>query len=114
MTRITNSDQVLSLIRAELQKMERSRGARRRTGASGTKETPGSPLERLFSSPAFHSLSEEERHRAFIRGIMTEAFGAGLANDARFIAIAGDVYEAISASPDGTGLIRSALARLGS
>lgn len=113
MTRITNTDQVINLIRAELQKMERTGSAKRRSGPAPGRDQSRSPLERLFSAPAFHALSEEERHRAFIRGIMTEAFGAALANDARFIAIAGSVYEAIRASPDGRDLINRALAQLG-
>lgn len=112
MTRITNSDQVLNLIRAELRKAERSRKPGRASHPVAGDDLSKSPLERLFAAPAFHALSDEEKHRAFIRGIMTEAFGPGLANDARFIAIAGNVYETLAATPDGQDLLRRALAQL--
>lgn len=112
MTRITNSDQVLNLIRAELQKMERSRKSKVRSAPVSGQDLSKSPLQRLFSAPAFHALSEEEQHRALIRGIMTEAFGPALANDARFIALAGTVYETIRESEDGRDMLRRALDRL--
>lgn len=112
MTRITNSDQVLNLIRAELQKLERSRKSKVKPAAISSQDSSRSPLQRLSSAPAFHALSEEEQHRAFIRGIMTEAFGAALANDARFIALAGTVYETIRESEDGLDLLRRALAQI--
>lgn len=112
MTRITNTDQVLNLIRAELQKMDRTRRSKLKPGQVASQDHSRSPLERLFSAEAFHALSEEEQHRAFIRGIMTEAFGASYANDARFISIAGNIYEALTATDDGRNLIRKALASL--
>ena len=102
MTRISNADHVLHLLREQLQKLGRTRQQRpgRATEARGS--TPR-PIARL---QAMASLEEgEEFRRTLVRAILTEEMGEAMANDPSFQAVVDNVYRMISATPDGQELI---------
>lgn len=103
MTRISNADHVLLLLREQLQKIGQSR--KERTSRSGTvrgASTPR-PIARL---QAMGSLEDgEEFRRTLVRAILTEEMGEAMANDPSFQAVVDNVYRMISASPDGQELI---------
>jgi hypothetical protein len=102
MTRISNADHVLVLLREQLQKIGKSR--KERTARSGTvRGSTPRPIARL---QAMGSLEEgEEFRRTLVRAILTEEMGEAMANDPSFQAVVDNVYRMISATPDGQELI---------
>lgn len=102
MTRIGNTDQVLLLLREQLQKIGQNR--KERTGRSGNvrRSTPR-PVARLQALGAYDD--GEEHRRTLVRAILTEELGEAMANDPSFQAVVDNVYRMISATPDGQELI---------
>jgi hypothetical protein len=102
MTRISNADHVLLLLREQLQKL--GRGRKERTGRAGAvRGSTPRPIARL---QAMASLEEgEEFRRSLVRAILTEEMGEAMANDPSFQAVVDNVYRMISATPDGQALI---------
>ena len=102
MTRISNTDQVLLLLREQLQKLGQTR--KERTSRSGTvrKSTPR-PIARLQAMGSYEE--GEEFRRTLVRAILTEEMGEAMANDPSFQAVVENVYRMISATPDGQELI---------
>ena len=112
MTRISQSDQALLLLRARLQELGR---ARRTTGAvqsAGKQPAPVTAQGRLVALKEIEGLSEDDRHRLFVRSLMLEAFGEAFANDAKFLTLAEDVFRVLSSSDDGRQLLRLAIEQL--
>jgi hypothetical protein len=102
MTRISNSDHVLVLLREQLQKIGKSRKERTARGSAVRGSTPR-PIARL---QAMGSLEEgEEFRRTLVRAILTEEMGEAMANDPSFQSVVDNVYRMISATPDGQELI---------
>ena len=102
MTRITNTDHVLLLLREQLQKIGQSR--KERTSRSGTvRSSTPRPIERLRAMDS--SDEGEEFRRTLVRAILTEEMGEAMANDPSFQAVVDNVYRMISATPDGQELI---------
>lgn len=102
MTRISNADHVLVLLREQLQKLGRTR----RESASRAAEVRGSTPRPIARLQAMASLEEgEEFRRSLVRAILTEELGEAMANDPAFQAVVEDVYRMISASRDGRELI---------
>ena len=102
MTRISNADHVLVLLREQLQKIGQTR--KERTSRSGTvrKSTPR-PIARLQAMGSYEE--GEEFRRTLVRAILTEEMGEAMANDPSFQAVVDNVYRMISATPDGQELI---------
>lgn len=109
MTRISQTDQALLLLRARLQEMSRTRRPAGPQKKHTGEPAPMSARERLVALGALDGLSEDERHRLFVRTLMTDVFGEALANDAKFLAVADEVYSVLAASDEGRGLMRRAL-----
>jgi hypothetical protein len=103
MTRISQADHVLLLLREQLQKIGRSRKERTGRGAPVRGSTPR-PIARLQAMG--DALEEgEEFRRTLVRAILTEEMGEAMANDPSFQAVVDNVYRMISATPDGQELI---------
>jgi len=107
MTRITNAEQVLTLLRAHL---ERARRAERKHTAP-RRARPG-PLERVQQLASAEGLSETELARALIAGLLTEEFGSDLAAEPRFQSVVEDVRQVIDRDNAARTLMRRALAQL--
>lgn len=109
MTRIGNVDQVLLLLREQLQRAGKGRQAARklRTGPVAPR-----PLDRVRALAAMESLNDDELRRALVRGILTEEFGEGVGNDAALQAIVDDVVRIIGDTQGGPDLIGRAIAQL--
>ena len=109
MTRIGNVDQVLLLLREQLQRAGKGRQAARksRTGAVVPR-----PLDRVRALAAMESLNEDEVRKVLVRGILTEEFGEGVGNDAALQTIVDDVVRIIGETPGGPELIGRAIAQL--
>jgi hypothetical protein len=102
MTRISNADHVLLLLREQLQKIGQSR--KERTGRSGSvRGSTPRPIARLRAMDQYEE--GEEFRRTLVRAILTEEMGESMANDPSFQAVVDNVYRMISATPDGQELI---------
>jgi hypothetical protein len=102
MTRITNADHVLLLLREQLQKIGQSR--KERTGRSGkVRGSTPRPIARLRAMDSYEE--GEEFRRTLVRAILTEEMGEAMANDPSFQAVVDNVYRMISATPDGQELM---------
>ncbi len=111
MTRITNADHVLLLLRNHLERNEKSR--RKRTPASGEKRPHhAGPLERLERLAAADDLPEPEIRRALISGLLAEEFGDEIINDPNFQQIVDDVAGLLQRDPKSEKLLSAACARL--
>lgn len=102
MTRISNSDHVMVLLREQLQKLGRTRRESAGSAAEVRRSTPR-PIARLQAMASFEE--GEEFRRTLVRAILTEEMGEAMANDPAFLAVVDDVYRMISASPDGQELM---------
>jgi len=107
MTRITNAEQVLMLLRAHLERAQRS-GKKRTTSRNSR---PG-PLERVQQLASAEGLSETDLARALIAGLLTEEFGPAFAVEPRFQTMVEDVRQLIDRDENGRALMRRALAQL--
>jgi hypothetical protein len=111
MNRIGNADQVLVLLREQLQRLGRGKGAKAgRTGAAQG-ATP-SPVARLQAQAGLADLSGEEFRRTLVRALLTEELGDAMANDPSFQAVADDVFRIIGGTPEGQALIDRAARQL--
>lgn len=109
MTRIGNVDQVLLLLREQLQRAGKGRQAARKPRSGPV--TPR-PLDRVRALAAMASLNDDELRRAVVRGILTEELGEAVGNDAALQAIVDDVVRIIEETHGGTELVARAIAQL--
>lgn len=112
MTRIGNVDQVLLLLREQLQRAGSNREADRSGKATRANAAAPRPIERARGLAALDALSEEEVRRAVLRGLLADALGEALASDPGFQAIVDEVFAIIAAMPEGGDLLDRAVAQL--
>jgi hypothetical protein len=112
MTRITNTDQVLLLLREQLTRLGKE-PAGRRAAASRTRETTPEPLDRVRALAARDGISEDDLKRALVRGLLVGQLGEALAADPRFEAMSTEVIRIIGESDAGRDLLDRALQQLG-
>lgn len=110
MTRITNADQVLLLLRAHLQRMERAR--KEGKSSAGARDVRQRPLERVQSLAGAAMLSESDIFRALISGVLEEEFGPAMAIDPQFQFLVDDVLQIIRQDAEGAKLLEKAVAHL--
>ncbi len=108
MTRITNADQVLVLLRAHLERADKTRRANR----PGTPARKRSALQRVTEIASDSQASEDDIRRALVASILVEEFGAGLAGDVRFQDVVTNVLKMISEDGASSQLIDGALRQL--
>lgn len=110
MTRITNAEQVLLLLRAHLQ---RARQAERSSAAAKTKgRVRQGPVQRVQELSDSGTLSKAELERALISGLLCEEFGASISNDPHFQRVIDDVAHALRQDELGKELMARAVAQL--
>lgn len=110
MTRITNADHVLLLLRARLETLQKARsttttGARAHTLAADT----SNGLKEILGAGA---MPEGELESLVISSILSEEFGAALANDPRFQRTIADVLAIIRRDAEAHALLKRAIAQL--
>ena len=107
MTRISNADHVLLLLRNHLERMQKARGKRAsvKRGDAGRQTTPLQRLERLAS---VSDLSESDLQRGLIEAVLADEFGADVSNDARFHGVVSEVLSAISKDERASAMLRDA------
>ena len=110
MTRINQVDQVLMLLRQQLQRMEKAK-RRPQAGSAARAGTP-SAVRRPAALARIDSLSPEDLEQSLIRALLTEEFGEALASDARFQKVVADVHRIIAADRETRQLLRQAVEQL--
>ena len=93
MTRITNTDQVLMLLRNHLERAKR--GERKAANPISQPDAPQTALDRIQDLARHEDLPRTEIENALVRGLLTNEFGPAVSNDARFQVILDDVLAAI-------------------
>jgi hypothetical protein len=111
LTRITTTDQVLLLLRAQLERLRKARGQEK--AASASRQQTQSPIERLKAIVSAEALGPQLVDRALITSLLIEEFGDEIANDPRFQRLSEEVHRLIAESDAGRDLIRDAAAQLG-
>lgn len=106
MTRITNSEQILAIIRSQLQRMsERTRAeASGKTGRSAPKRMTST--ERLVALNAIEGLTEDEFARGLIRSLLEDEFGEKLGNSPRFLDLVDRTATIMQSDPQAAALLR--------
>ena len=107
MTRITNADQVLMLLRSHLERAKKSD----RKSAAAKQGRPGA-LERAQQLASAEGLSEADVARALIAGLLAEEFGAELAAEPRFQAMVEEVRLMLESDEAGRLMLRDAVTQL--
>lgn len=112
MTQIGNVNQVLLLLREQLERTSRGRAAGRRGRIAGTESRESRPLERARALAALDGLSEGEVRRAVVRGLLVDAFGEAMSNDPAFQTVIDEVFRIIADVEGGADLLDQAVAQL--
>ena len=110
MTRITNVDQVLMLLRQQLQHMSKSERSKRSGKASTAATGQRRPaLGRIEAISRSDDLSEDELARTLVGALLVDEFGEAVANDPKFQQLVGEVHRIIGSDTDSRRLLRDAL-----
>ena len=112
MTRITQADQIMQLLRQQLQRLGPNGHAARasRTGKSAPQRQ--SPLTRIAAMAALDNLSDDDLARALIRALLTEEFGETLASEPKFARIVDEVHRMISEDTETARLLVRSLSQV--
>jgi hypothetical protein len=111
MTRITQSDQVLILLREQLQRLGRGKAARSGKAGASARTTPPA-VARLQARGSVDDLSEQELGRTLVKALLAEELSEQIANDPAFQSVAEDVFRIIGGSEEGRALLRRAAVQL--
>lgn len=100
MTRISNSEAVLAIVRAQLQRMAKSgkAGKTARTAKTETKSLSSRQMVRALD--AIEGLSEEDFTRGFVRALLTEELGEKLSQSAGFQSVVDRTASALREDAD--------------
>lgn len=112
MTRVGNVDQVLLLLREQLQRSGKARGASAKAPSARAESSSARPLDRVRALAALDTLEEEDLRRAVVRGLLAEQFGEAVGNDPAMIAIVDQVSRIIGEAAEGRDLMERAIAQL--
>ena len=101
MTQIGATDQILLLLREQLQRSERGRAR----GADREQRKTATPQQRLEALAAIRDLPERDFRRALVRGLLGERLGEELVAEPAFEAVTSEVLRLIEASPEAQSLL---------
>ena len=108
MTRITQSDQIVLLLRQQLQRVAGRKDVRRkeRIGKSATGENTGLRVEALA---ALRGLPQEDVERALLRMLLIDEMGEAIGNDPKFQGVIDRVHRLIKSDRETNQLMGRAL-----
>jgi hypothetical protein len=113
MTRISNVDQVLMLLRQQLQRLGKSERSAKgsSTAATRAERRPPAPT-RIEAVLRDTPLSEEDLARTLIQAMLVDEFGEAVANDHKFQNVSAEVYRLIAQDPEASRVLSAALVGL--
>lgn len=100
MTQIAATDQILLLLREQLQRSDRTR-----TRAVRGEGRTAAPQQRIAALAAIKDLPERDFRRALVRSLLSERLGEALVADPAFDAVTGEVLRIIEDSDDARVLL---------
>jgi hypothetical protein len=106
---VARVDAAVLQLRAQLQRLARERS--RTSSSSGPAVQP--PLDRLREARGAGDAADDDYRRAFVRALLTEELGEGLANQPEFERISNEVWRVLSEDSDTRAMIEEAIIRLG-
>lgn len=113
MVSISNADQVMALVRNQLERMSRERkvdktGRPTKSGstASSGKLAPASRQSRLEAVRSLADLPEEEFDRVLVGALLSYEFGEDVARDSRFQSLVDRTTAILRADPDLATMLR--------
>ena len=107
MTRISNADHVLLLLRNHLERTKRQRGKRSEANR-GEQRAGTTPLQRIERLAAISELPEQELKRALITAVLADELGESVMNDAKFHRVVEDVLETIASDERASAQLQAA------
>ncbi|OJW72044.1 MAG: hypothetical protein BGO57_01930 [Sphingomonadales bacterium 63-6] len=110
MTRINQVDQVLLLLRQQLQRLDKSNRARKGSASSaiGVQRRPPA-AGRVEAVLRTDDLSDEDLARTLVTALLVDEFGEAVANDPAFQHMASEVHRIIASDPQAASLLAEAL-----
>ncbi|MGE0828006.1 MAG: hypothetical protein AB7O04_01475 [Hyphomonadaceae bacterium] len=111
MTRITNAEQVLLLLRAQLENAQR-KGRKDAARTSSAPQKSRSTLARVENVAKIDHLSDEQIARTLIGGLLEAEFGADVANTANFQTLIDSVHKLIKDHASARDLLAQAVQQL--
>ena len=113
MTRIGNVDQILLLLREQLQRAGETRVQTRRSQADAGDRTEPRPLDRARTLASLDAIDPDERRRLIVRTLLLEEFGEKAGTDPAFASLVDRVMAMVRDIPEGGELIDRAVRQLG-
>lgn len=108
MTRISNADQALQILRQQLQRMSGKSEAKRSNKTDATRPSQQKAITRLKALAQLEELSSEEFERTLVQGLLIDEFGEGVVNDPHFQKLVDNVLAIISSDQKSRQLLLSA------
>lgn len=113
MTRITNSDQVLLLLRSHLERQSKIRKPDAKKAEQSNKTGhQSSPIDRTQSILSQSDLSDDKLSEILVTGLLSEEFGSGVASDPQFSGLVREVVQAIKDMDGGEALLAEAIRQI--
>jgi len=100
-TQVSATDQILLLLREQLQRSERGRVR----GTGSEQRRAATPQQRIEALAAIRDLPEREFRRALLRGLLGDQLGEELVAEPAFEAVTGEVLRLIESSPEAQALL---------
>lgn len=111
MTRIANTEQVLLLLRAHLERTARQ-GRKNTKKVSSRDSVRATPLKRLREISDKEELPQEAFKRAIVQGLLAEELGEEVLNDPLFQKLVDEVHDRIKRDEDSNTLLDLATRQL--
>ncbi len=106
MTLITNSDQILAIIRNQLQRMSERLRAQKTSKTARAASPRMTSAERLAVLNAIEGLTDEEFARGLIRSLLEDELGEKLGNSPKFLDLVDRTTTIMQADPQTAALLR--------
>lgn len=108
MTRITQSDQIVQLLRQQLQRVAGQKGTARKSRTEKTTDRQ-STKGRVEALAALQNLPEDDVERAILRMLLADEIGEAIGNDPKFQAVIEKVHQMIRSDRETKRLLESAI-----
>lgn len=109
MTRISNVDQVLLLLRQQLQRMSKADRSRKSGATSSTSRKRETAARRLEAIVQRDDLADDDLARTLLGALLVDEFGEAAANDHKFQRLVDEVYRVITSDTQARSLLESAM-----
>ena len=110
MTRISNVDQVLMLLRQQLQRMSGPDRSRKRSTAASTAAQKRETAARRIEAVTRHDdLGDEDLGRTLLGALLVDEFGEAAANDHKFQKLVDEVYRIVASDAQSRAVLDSAV-----